>query len=214
MSLNQTQIRGTWLSAEWSCSASTAGRGGVTRSTHSSLSGTQIQMAMFASWNVQLQFIRTCRALNMRHSFLPLAAPGKGVAESSWAAYWCQAREELGIEDLNVFPLMTVPDEEAVPTVRPLSTAEAGKWLQVILMQQGAKLSEQSSVQYTTHSFKATCLSYLAKYGCSFEDRLALGYHSDQVRMALRYSRDGASRPLRVLEECLSAIRQNQFFSR
>ena len=45
---------------------------------------------------------------------------------------------------------------------------------------------------YTSHSFKATCLSYLAKMGAGFSDRLALGYHVDQIAMALRYSRDGA----------------------
>ena len=114
--------------------------------------------------------------------------------------------------DLTVFPLMPAPDEEGVPTVRPLTTVEASKWLHVILMQQSSKLDVGGPLQYTSHSFKATCLSYLSKYGCSFEDRLALGYHTDQVRMALRYSRDGAARPLRVLEECLESIRDNKFF--
>ena len=64
---------------------------------------------------------------------------------------------------------------------------------------------------YTSHSFKATWLSFWAKFGCSFEDRLASGYHADQVRMALRYSRDAASRPLCVLGECLAAIRGGRF---
>ena len=100
---------------------------------------------------------------------------------------------------------------KGVPSVRPLSTAEAAKWLQLILMQQSAKMSVQPPLKYTTHSFKATCLSFLAKFGAAFEDRLALGYHTDQVRMALRYSRDGASRPLRVLEECIHEIRAGRF---
>ena len=155
---------------------------------------------------------KTCRALNMRHAFLPLTAPGTGVSGSCWAVHWKRAREELDIDDLSVFPLMPAPDEGGTPTIRPLSTSEAGKWLHVILMQQVSKTAVQSPLQYTSHSFKATCLSYLAKFGCSFEDRLALGYHTDQVRMALRYSRDGASRPLRVLEECIRAVREGRFF--
>eukprot|EP00435_Cladocopium_sp_Y103_P007613 s5414_g2.t1 len=155
---------------------------------------------------------KTCRSLNMRHAFLPLTAVGKGVTESSWATYWQSARQELDIEDLSIFPLMPSPDEEGAPTVRPLSTVEAGKWLHVILQQQCTKMALQSPLRYTSHSLKATCLSYLAKFGCSFEDRLALGYHTDQVRMALRYSRDGASRPLRVLEDCIAAIREGRFF--
>ena len=155
---------------------------------------------------------KTCRALNMRHAFLPLTAPGLGVTEKGWAVHWNKARMDLDIEDLKIFPLMPAPDEGGVPSVRPLSTAEAAKWLQLILVQQSAKMSMQPPLKYTTHSFKATCLSYLAKFGAAFEDRLALGYHTDQVRMALRYSRDGASRPLRVLEECIHAIRVGRFF--
>ena len=154
---------------------------------------------------------KTCRALNMRHAFLPLTAPGLGISHACWAEHWKRARNDLDINDLGVFPLMPAPDEGGVPTVRPLSTAEAGKWLKVLLMQQLAKTTLESPLQYTSHSFKATCLSYLAKYGSSFEDRLALGYHTDQVRMALRYSRDGASRPLRVLEECIKAVREGTF---
>ena len=50
-----------------------------------------------------------------------------------------------------------------------------------------------------------------AKYGCSFEDRLALGYFVAQVRMALRQSRDGVSRPLRVLQSFLSDLRSGRF---
>ena len=154
---------------------------------------------------------KTCRALNMRHSFLPLPAPGVGITEDCWAACWRRARTDLDIEDLGCFPLMPAPDEGGVASVRPLSTAEAGRWLKVILMQYTSKATLQEQINYTSHSFKATCLSFLAKFGCSFEDRLALGYHTDQVRMALRYSRDGASRPLRVLEECLAAIRGGRF---
>ena len=56
-----------------------------------------------------------------------------------------------------------------------------------------------------------TCLSFAAKRGCSFEDRLSLGYHTHSLKMALVYSRDGASRPLRVLESVLKEIRLKAF---
>ena len=154
---------------------------------------------------------KTCRALNMRHSFLPLTAPGLGVGERNWADAWRRARLQLEIDDLSYHPLMPAPDEHGQATVRPLSTKEAGGWLTLLLRQKVEVLNLSEPLNYTSHSFKATALSYLAKYGCSFEDRLALGYHVDQVRMALRYSRDGASRPLRVLETCLTDIRTGKF---
>ena len=50
------------------------------------------------------------------------------------------------------------------------------------------------------------------KVWLQFEDRLALGYHLDQVRLALRYSWDGASRPHRVLETCLTDFRTGKFW--
>ena len=92
-----------------------------------------------------------------------------------------------------------------------MSTSEAGKWISLLLQKNCEAFKAAAPLRYTSHSFKATTLSYLAKYGCAFEDRLALGYHVDQLRMALRYSRDGASRPLRVLENCLHAIRIGRF---
>jgi hypothetical protein len=66
-------------------------------------------------------------------------------------------------------------------------------------------------LKVTSHSLKATCLSYAAKRGCSFEDRLSLGYHTHSLKMALCYSRDGAARPLRVLEQILREVRERVF---
>ena len=151
---------------------------------------------------------KTCKSLNLRHCFLPLTAPASGVTGNDWASSWKTAREMLGIEDLSQFPLMPAPGESGEALVRPLSTSEAGGWINMIIQHRS---SVEISVKYTSHSLKATCLSYLAKFGASFEDRLALGYHVDQIRMALRYSRDGASRPLRILEQCLQAIRDGRF---
>ena len=173
-------------------------------------SGTWIQMATFAC-GVFYSCTQNMPCTQHASLFLPLTAPGIGITKDCWAACWQRARADLDIEDLGCFPLMPAPDEGGAASGRPLSTAEAGRWLKVILMQHTSKTTLQAQINYTSHSFKATCLSFLAKFGCSFEDRLALGYHTDQVRMALRYSRDGASRPLRVLEECLAAIRGGRF---
>ena len=51
-------------------------------------------------------------------------------------------------------------------------------------------------------------MSVLAK---TFEDRLALGYHSSGLRMALTYSRDGASRPLAILCAVLRETRHGVY---
>ena len=46
---------------------------------------------------------KTCRALNMRHSFLRLTAPGIGTTEDCWAACWLRARADFGYRGLGLF---------------------------------------------------------------------------------------------------------------
>ena len=156
------------------------------------------------------RFHKTAKALQLKHSFLPLVAPAMGVAKEEWCTRWMELRDELGINNLSVFPLMPAPpapDSDGHPTVRQLSTEEASKWMNMLVN----RSFSVSDIHYTTHSCKATCLSFLAKAGCSFEDRLVLGYHSNPLRMALTYSRDGSSRPLKVLEDCLAMVRNGTF---
>lgn len=139
---------------------------------------------------------KTARALQLRHQFLPLVAPCVGVVEGNWGDVWIESRKSL-----------PSPDKHLSPTCRPLSATEAGNWMRELLE---IKLSSKE-IRISSHSLKATMLSYVAKRGCSFEDRLSLGYHTQPIKMALVYSRDGASRPLRVFCHVLMEIRQNIF---
>ena len=150
---------------------------------------------------------KTAKALQLRHLFLPLVAPCLGVVEGNWGSEWCECRKKLGIHDLKQYPLMPAPNAAQEPTERPLTTTEAGSWMRDLLSVDVAN----KQIRFSSHSLKATCLSYAAKRGCSFEDRLSLGYHSHNLKMALVYSRDGASRPLRVLECMLKEIREKAF---
>ena len=150
---------------------------------------------------------KTAKALQLRHQYLPLVAPCIGVVAGNWGEEWCKCRKELGLHDLTMFPLMPAPDSNQEPTVRPLSSSEAGSWMRDLLKVD----SSNKDVKVTSHSLKATCLSYAAKRGCSFEDRLSLGYRTHNLKMALCYSRDGAARPLRVLEQILREVRERTF---
>ena len=149
---------------------------------------------------------KTARAFHLRHMFLPLSAPASGVTEDQWAEQWLQVRRCLQIEDLKKFPLMPAPDSNLEPTKRPISTAETKQWILHLLGNELVGMSKLSS-----HSCKCTCLSYLAKRGASYEDRLVLGYHSNKMKMALVYSRDSISRPLALLAHVLMEIRTGIF---
>ena len=149
---------------------------------------------------------KTARALHLRHMFLPLAAPATGVSQDNWGEQWLEVRKVLGIEDFSTYPLMPAPSKHLTPTKRPLSTSEAKHWIAHLL---GSRVS--SSAKLTSHSCKCTCLSFLAKRGANFEDRLMLGYHSNKMRVGLTYSRDSVARPLALLAHVLKEIRMGIF---
>ena len=149
---------------------------------------------------------KTARAFHLRHMFLPISAPAHGVTTDNWAFQWCRVRDMLHISDLGRFPLMPAPDRNLEATKRPVTTQEAKLWLKHLLGDTAAR-----EAKLTSHSCKCTCLSFLAKRGASIEDRLALGYHSNKMRIALVYSRDAVARPLAVLAHVLREIREGIF---
>ena len=67
---------------------------------------------------------KTARALKLRHMFLPLVAPSRGVTSCNWGRSWECVRNQFGL-DLEIYPLMPAPDQDSRPTVRPLGTDEA-----------------------------------------------------------------------------------------
>ena len=150
---------------------------------------------------------KTARALHLRHMFLPVAAPAVGVTDECWGEQWMHVRRILKIDDLNVYPLMPAPDSNLEATPRPVSTSEAKRWIQYLL---GSDLVK-AGMTLTSHSCRCTCLSFLAKRGASYEDRLVLGYHANKLRVAMTYSRDSAARPLALLCQVLQEIREGQF---
>ena len=147
---------------------------------------------------------KTARAFHLRHQFLPMAAPSYGITDDNWGFQWVHARRLLRIDNLAQYPLMPAPDSMLEPTCRPLTTQEAKLWMHELL-------GDTLIAKITSHSCKCTCLSFMAKRGASFEDRLILGYHANSLKMALVYSRDSVARPLALLTHVLTEIKQGTF---
>ena len=136
---------------------------------------------------------------------MELIAPGAGVAEGCWVSAFLQVRELLGATYKEGYPTMPAPDKSGLPTVRALSSGEAGAWLR-------SMLPEREGMRTTSHSLKSTLLSYAAKRGISHLDRLCLGGHTHKdTSMADVYARDAMARPLRLLAGMLSEIRSGAF---
>ena len=151
---------------------------------------------------------KTRHASAFRFRFLELCAPAVGVVDSDWIGSWMDARATVGIQD--GYPPMPAPSVEGKPTVRPLGTDECGAWLRLLL--QMNPVASQNEVRITSHSCKCTILSYAAKRGLPHDERLVLGHHAHQGRMADVYARDAEARPMRMMEELLNEIRSKRFF--
>ena len=151
---------------------------------------------------------KTMHAQQHKHAFLPMVAPSLGIDPKPWADRWVQLREELKIRSPPNHAIMPAPDQWGNVTDRPLETAEAGAWLRKVLFGCKSVLDDR---RVSTHSLKATFLSFAAKRGLPVPERLQLGYHTSQFQMALVYSRDGASAVLMTLEKLINEIKTGVF---
>ena len=82
----------------------------------------------------------------------------------------CQLK--LGIDFKLGLPTLPAPNSDGLPTKRPLSTDEMKQWLQMVFTSRGINLDGR---RLTSHSCKCTLLSWLAKHGDDWADRMALG---------------------------------------
>ena len=157
---------------------------------------------------LKIKEFKTKKANAWRGGVMAAVGPALGVVQGNWVRTWWELRQQLGDQFGSGVPLMPAPDGEGSATVRPLSTEEFSKWVKMILDRNGG-LPEDCKI--SSHSCKATLLSFLAKFGASIPDREILGGHTGRMKSVLTYSRDSLASPLRVLSHMLERIRQGSF---
>ena len=165
-------------------------------------------------WFIQVSATstKTSRTLAKRSRFLHLVAPIRGLATSSWALSWLEAREESGLGHpmSDAVPLMPAPLLDGKWSDRPLSARETKKWLTEILLNHD---NDTELDHLGSHVGKVTLLAWMSKIGANTVTRRYLGYHVESNdNSMLTYSRDAASGPLRELENMISAVRCLAFF--
>ncbi|CAJ1335824.1 unnamed protein product, partial [Effrenium voratum] len=142
--------------------------------------------------------------------FLPMVAPRRGLTQHDWYSGWQRACVMTGKPKGVGVPNLPIPTQGGWSKI-PLKATEGGEWLRNILAAAG--IARAALVKIGTHSLKTTCLTWCAKHGEPIEIRRFLGYHSAPGdKVALIYSRDAASAPLRRLDAVISAIRSGRFF--
>ena len=154
----------------------------------------------------RVQVHKTISSANNRFRMLPLVAPAFGVTNDNWVEQYLRARRRVGLKPPPANCLLPAPNGDGAPCVRPVETGEITLWLRGLL-----QTPADSERRISSHSMKATCLSFAAKWGLPVQDRLILGYHSTHCRMAITYARDVSAPQMRMLEEILDAIRGGHF---
>ena len=112
-------------------------------------------------------------------------APALGVSDRPGLDLWLEVRRELGIDSIE--PPLPTPSVDGTPGQAGVSTAEISAWLRLALPRDTEPLS--------AHSLKRTLLSYANKRGLGNTDKLILGHHCHQGKMADVYGDDYAARP-------------------
>jgi len=142
-----------------------------------------------------------------RNSHLHAVAPCLGVVDDSWAEKWVACRSSMELV-VGSSPVMPAPNVSGAPTSRPLSTAEMKLWVHQLLQANGHTLEPR---RITSHSCKTTMLSFSAKFGIEWTDRMVLGGHVSHLKSVITYSRDSLARPLQHMANMLKAIRNGSF---
>ena len=151
---------------------------------------------------------KTKSANAWKGGLLAAVAPAVGVTSDNWGATWLSLRDALGAPLEEGYPVMPAPDFSGEPTKRPISTKEVSGWVKLLLDRRGLVFGER---RVSSHSAKATMLSFLSKYGADLAIREILGAHVSHLQSVIRYSRDALAEPLRVMCRMLHDIRMGRF---
>eukprot|EP00435_Cladocopium_sp_Y103_P066376 s126_g28.t1 len=153
------------------------------------------------------------RSMDSKSKLLPIVAPAQGVYGSNWAKEYLELRHSSGLAEPGEKPgpMLPAPVRGGQGwSDRYVTSQEFNRFLQKLFAHGGRPIAGR---KITTHSMKATGLSWCSKMGVSPENRAVLARHATSVQGAtVLYSRDLISSAMRVFVEVLEAIKGQRFF--
>ena len=158
---------------------------------------------------------KTTRGAVKKSTFLPILIPAIGIDNENWVENLQQLMLECGMvfDGLIGGPVLRPPvsAHSEVLCKRGLTSDECGRLLRILL---GLPIERPGKgvPGVTSHSLKATGLSWATKFGLSEYDRAVLGRHSSSTSSASAiYARDLAFPSVKKFEGVLSAIFDKSF---
>ena len=161
------------------------------------------------------RYHKTARGAAKKAMFLPILVPAIGINKANWVVSFCAALELCGLtfEGRLQGPILRPPTDIEATTLceRGLASEECSKLLRSLLGLP-MEVSGRKEPIVSSHSLKATGLSWSAKFGIPEFDRAVLGRHSSSTSSATAiYARDLAISSVRKYEEMLRSIAQRTF---
>ena len=155
---------------------------------------------------------KTGRTAIMKSMLMPLLAPAKGVDGSVWALQVQSLFVAVGLDNPNGNPLVPAPSASGESFLRRgLKSNEVTKLLRLFLGLEVSNAQSDGEV-VTSHSLKATALSWASKYGLTPESRSLLGRHATSLQGTYSlYSRDLLVAPTRDLQTVIDSIAEGRF---
>lgn len=155
---------------------------------------------------ISTRYRKAARSAQQKALLLPIVISGAGLSEVEWIHTWIANRKESGLPvsgELNsaFMPAPAIGDKISWLR-RPLTAAEVTAILRGFLACQDENL--------TSHSLKATTLSWCAKANVPREVRRILGRHSSSCESCC--SRDLSYGPVSTLGQVMKMVKDGIFF--
>lgn len=163
---------------------------------------------------VQTLCHKTGKSASLKCTLLPIIIPARGVDGSAYAELAIKALMDIGVAvDCNPIdgPLLPAPVGPSSFLRRGLTSHESSQALRKLLDEHDMPQTEGEDV-ISSHSLKATCLSWCAKFGLSPSSRSMLGRHASSVTETFAiYSRDLMVAPAAELQKVVDEISKRAF---
>ena len=148
-------------------------------------------------------------------TFLPILIPAIGIDGLNWASVLLELTARCGMKFIDKVegPILRPPTSASSDVLcrRSLTSSECGRLLRAML---GMSLERPGKgvSGVTSHSLKATGLSWTSKFGMGEYDRAVLGRHSSTTSSASAiYARDLAYPSVKKFQEMLFSIKDKTF---
>ena len=161
---------------------------------------------------VQATLHKGARGMDTKSKLLPIVAPAVGIKGGNWAKSYLSLRKRVGLANPKeiAMPMLLSPKRsEGGWSERYITSQELNKFIKRLFADGGRQIAGR---KLTSHSMKATGLSWCAKMGIPQEHRAVLARHAISVQGAtVLYSRDLMTTALRSFNGVLESIRTQLF---